>query len=148
MTTELIQKAVILNDKGEMLMVRRSKTDIRRPLQWDLPGGLREKDEELIASVQREILEETGLSVNDPKPIFSKTEVRKWKDKDSEQIQNVVFVFYIGKTKSKDVTISHEHSEFQWKPIAEATRDFEYPLQREVLRYIVNNDLVKDALSS
>ena len=65
MKTRIVQKAVVLNDAGEVLMLRRSKTDTRRPMQWDLPGGLREENEELLAGVEREITEETGLSVND-----------------------------------------------------------------------------------
>ena len=33
------QKAIIYNENGEILTIRRSKTDRKRPLTWDLPGG-------------------------------------------------------------------------------------------------------------
>ncbi len=147
MTSALIQKAVIFNLAGDVLMLRRSKTDIRRPLQWDLPGGLRESGEELIDSVKREILEETGLTVGDVVPVYASAEIRTWKNHNEEHEQNAVFLFYIAQTSKDEVTLSYEHDKMQWKSLAVALEEFEYELHKEVLKYILDNDLAKDALS-
>lgn len=46
---------VVLNDRGEFLMILRNGT-------WDLPKGKLEKGEDFQAAALREVVEETGLS--------------------------------------------------------------------------------------
>ena len=53
--------AVIWNDRGEVLLIRRAKEP--RKGQWSLPGGKVEFGETLIEGVRREVCEETGLEV-------------------------------------------------------------------------------------
>jgi len=142
MKTDVIQKAVILNNKGEILMVRRSKADVRRPLQWDLPGGYLEEGEEFIASIRREIAEETALEVTDVELAYAKTEIRKWKDHEGPHVRNVIFLSYLAKAGAGDVTLSSEHDMFQWKPLAEAIEQYEYPTHRELLKHILDNQLL------
>lgn len=138
MKTEIIQKAIVLNNDGKMLILRRSETDTRRPLQWDLPGGAFENGEEMIAGVEREILEETGLEVTGTTAIYSKTEYRKWETGEA----NVVFIFYGVHTNDDNVALSFEHNEHQWVTIVEAIPLFEYNMHRElfehVLKYSIN----------
>ena len=141
MKTQVIQKTVVFNPAGEILMLQRSKTDIRRPLEWDLPGGMHEEEEELIASVNREIVEETGLEVTGLKPVYTKTEVRAWKNDKGEHETNAVFIFYTAQVTSTDVKLSYEHNNFQWKPLEKALEQFEYYLHREVLQHIIDNHL-------
>jgi 8-oxo-dGTP pyrophosphatase MutT (NUDIX family) len=142
MKTQVVQKAIILDEKGQMLMLRRGKTDERRPLQWDLPGGLHEENEELMESVRREITEETGLQVTGLEPIYSKTEVRTWKNHGKEYTQNAVFIFYKARAASTDVKISYEHDKFQWKPVVQALEEYEYKLHGELIKYALDNDLL------
>lgn len=142
MQTQIIQKAIVLNKSGDMLMVRRSKTDVRRPLQWDLPGGMYEDGEELMPSVRREIDEETGLRVTHLLPIYSTTRVRRWNDEEGGHISNVVFIFYKAMAESTEVELSNEHDKFQWKPINEAVNDYDYDLHKDLLKYAIKNELV------
>ncbi len=53
--------AVVLAPNGDVLLVRRKNP----PLQgrWTLPGGKVEGGESLVEAVKREVLEETGLTV-------------------------------------------------------------------------------------
>lgn len=53
--------AVIWNDAGEVLLIRRTKEP--RIGQWSLPGGRVERGETLRQAVLREIREETGLEI-------------------------------------------------------------------------------------
>lgn len=52
--------AVVLRDR-EVLLVRRASDPLRG--QWSLPGGMLELGETLRQAAEREVLEETGLSV-------------------------------------------------------------------------------------
>jgi 8-oxo-dGTP pyrophosphatase MutT (NUDIX family) len=137
METRVVQKAVILN-KGQVLILRRSKTDVRRPLQWDLPGGLVDEGEELFASIKREIMEETGLKVDKLNPFFSKTDVREWIDDQGSHTINVVFMFYFCKTNKTEVKISHEHDKHQWVDLDKVIDEFEYPLHKEALKHLID----------
>lgn len=55
------QKAIILNEEGKLLAIRRSGTAPSRSLTWDFPGGDVDFGEELKSGMIREIKEETGL---------------------------------------------------------------------------------------
>ena len=61
--------AFILNGKGELLVVRRGKELAKGTL--DLPGGFVDMDENAEEGMLREIEEETGLQLNNPKYLFS-----------------------------------------------------------------------------
>lgn len=137
-STTIVQKAVILNASKEILILRRSDTDTRRPLQWDLPGGKCEEGESLEVAVSREIMEESALKVTSLSPIWSTTRYRRWESGES----NIVFIFYKAHTVgSVEVQLSSEHDKYQWVSITEARELFEYDLHREVFSYILDNQL-------
>lgn len=138
MKTHIVQKAVIINEKGQILIVRRSGTDTRRPLQWDLPGGQLEEDEELMAGVEREIFEETALEVSGTHLVFSKTEYRTWKGGNEA---SVVFLLYASHYENGKVVLSSEHDMCEWKTIEEALPMFEYPLHIEYLKYLLEHKI-------
>jgi len=142
MKTTVVQKAIVLNDKQQMLMLRRSKTDVRRPLQWDLPGGMHEEGEELLASITREITEEINLAVTDLRPVYAKTKVRTWKEDTLERVENVVYIFYVAQAASTDVRLSFEHDKFQWEVAAVAEQAYEYDTHKELLRHVISNHLI------
>lgn len=52
--------AIVVNDRDEILLLRHR---FRETHDWELPGGFLERDESLDAALQRELVEETGLSV-------------------------------------------------------------------------------------
>ena len=61
-------KALVRNDKGEVLLVK-EKSD-----KWDLPGGGIDHGEEPEDGIKRELLEELGVSaVSVGKPILTKS---------------------------------------------------------------------------
>ena len=50
--------AIVLNDRGEVLLVK----DVRKDA-WTFPGGIVEEGEGVLDGVKREVLEETGITV-------------------------------------------------------------------------------------
>ena len=138
MKTDNVQKAIVLNGDGKMLAIRRSSTDTRRPLQWDLPGGHLEDNEEMIAGIKREIKEETGLSVSNVHAIYAYSEPRSWDGGES----NVVFITYIAHASSSEVTLSFEHDKAEWLNIEDALELYKYPTHIKILKYVIDNKLV------
>lgn len=138
MKTDIVQKAIVLNADGKMLAIRRSNTDTRRPMQWDLPGGHLEDNEEMIAGIIREIKEETGLSVSNVHAIYAYSEPRSWDGGEA----SVVFITYAAHAPSSDVVLSFEHDKAEWVKIEDAVEMYEYPTHIKILKYIIDNKLV------
>jgi len=141
MKTQVVQNSIILHD-GKILILRRSPTSRRRPLQWGLVGGFLENNEELIAGIVREVFEESGMKVSNPNPVFAKTELRSWIEDDTKNQENVIYIFYLVKSETAEVVLSSEHVEFKWMTLEEALNELEYPLHKEVLQYILDNQLI------
>jgi ADP-ribose pyrophosphatase YjhB (NUDIX family) len=57
----LVGVGAVIVDEGRVLLVRRGTEPMLG--QWTLPGGLLEVGEPLLAGVVREVMEETGLTV-------------------------------------------------------------------------------------
>jgi ADP-ribose pyrophosphatase YjhB (NUDIX family) len=51
----------VFNTQGEVLLVQRGKPP--RVGQWSLPGGLIDLGERLVAAARREVMEETGVTI-------------------------------------------------------------------------------------
>ncbi len=63
MSTKVLAKAILQAEDGTILLLKRSETDTRRPLQWDFPGGGVDDSEDFVAAAIREIKEEMGLDI-------------------------------------------------------------------------------------
>lgn len=62
-----INLGIVLNKKGEVLMIRRAKKEVGKDgsvLTWAFPAGKQRYDETRSDCVKREILAETGYEVN------------------------------------------------------------------------------------
>ena len=60
-STPLMCVGAVIVEAGRVLLVRRGNEPMKG--HWTLPGGLLELGESLIEGVKREVLEETGLTV-------------------------------------------------------------------------------------
>lgn len=64
---DFINLGVVINNNGEVLMIRRVKLEVGRDgsvLTWAFPGGKQRLSEKRSECVKREILAETGYDVN------------------------------------------------------------------------------------
>ena len=101
------QKAILFNDDGKILTIRRTETAPSRPLHWDLPGGIFEFGEDLKEDIIREIEEETGLGVTGVSVIDAIGAL-------DDRNEFWVTICYIAKPTSDNVVLSYEHDEFKW----------------------------------
>lgn len=100
-------KAVIENEKGEMLLLQRNPKT-RDKANWDLAGGLIEDGESETIALLREVTEELSVSVE----IFKKGGAWSFfrpKDKKVVDVQN-----YHCRIISGDIVLSDEHVDYKW----------------------------------
>jgi len=99
------QKAEIKNGE-RFLVVKRAPNAHTYPNHWDFPGGRLEQGEAPKEGLKREVKEETNLDIkiNKPKFLFS----------EKLNVNHVVFVVYACNLISKDLRLSHEHTDYKW----------------------------------
>lgn len=100
--------ALLRNEKGEFLLLRRSENSRTNPGKWDLPGGKMNPDEPLKEGVVREVWEETGISIV-PGGIAGEVNFELPEKK-------VIAIVFNGGYIIADVKLSDEHIEYSWVP--------------------------------
>jgi 8-oxo-dGTP pyrophosphatase MutT (NUDIX family) len=106
---------------------------------WDFVKGNIEDGETLRQTVLREIKEETGIVdvefIND-----FEGKIEYHYKRDGELIHKEV-VFFLAKTKTTDVKISHEHLGFVWLSFNDALKRLTYKNAQNVLKKVKKLDL-------
>jgi 8-oxo-dGTP pyrophosphatase MutT (NUDIX family) len=100
---------LVFNKKGELLLLQRSSTDDMFPSQWCLPGGHVDPNEEGIKASQRELEEETLITLTD-EVITKKHELKNDK----------AFIEYFDVLLKDTPTVvlnSREHQNYEWVSI-------------------------------
>jgi len=110
----VIQKIVLAGAvayQGKILVLQRSKDDDSYPGLWELPSGKREPFESSLDALQREVKEETGLSVEPLMPVslFEFTVEKENEIRDATQINYLVKVM-----TTPNVRLSEEHQNYAW----------------------------------
>lgn len=121
-------KIVLLNPKGEILLLRRSDK-VSRAHGWDLPGGGVDKGENPYDSAIRELFEETGITINNLSLVDTSFQL--------EGDDEVVIIGYAGRADHKDPSLSWEHDAFEW---VSQTKINEYNLPK------LHFDIIKNSL--
>jgi 8-oxo-dGTP diphosphatase len=103
--------AILRNEKGEFLLLKRSEDSHTNPGKWDLPGGKLEREEILEEAIVREVWEETEITIV-PGEIAGYVTFELPEKK-------VIAIVYDGGYIVSDVKLSHEHTEYSWIPLDE-----------------------------
>ena len=130
-----VAKALVVNEHGELLLLRRSLSDTRRPGQWDMPGGGVDEGEDLIQAAIRETQEEAGITLKQPKTIYATSKIRPF--------GGVTWIFvHEALSSTPEVILSDEHDAFQWLKLQDVIGELEYDLHKEMLTYLLENKLI------
>lgn len=133
----VISKVLVVNEKGEVLALRRSQTDERRPGQWDFPGGRVDADEDTLNAVKREATEEAGVTLVDPRLVFAFSEM-------TTKHGSGTWLLYVDHVVGEpEVKLSFEHDAHAWKKPAELLKEITYERQQKMLQYVLDNDLLE-----
>ncbi|OZI44714.1 hypothetical protein CEK29_08395 [Bordetella genomosp. 5] len=81
-----VVNAIILDDWGRVLILRRAPWKSFLPSCWDLPGGHVEPGETLEQALRREVFEEVGLELG---AIDTLTAIWEWQVKRAQRIRKV-----------------------------------------------------------
>lgn len=132
MQTYLIAHALIVDQQGRILILRRSAENDVLPLTWDIPGGSCESGEDPQLAATRETLEETSLHITDLQ-LFSYTS-----NIDAEKDTQFVRLIFLTKYPGGYVRLNPaEHETFTWI-------DPSAPDQSPLVEYLPN--LLKEVL--
>lgn len=130
----VIAKIIVLDEKGDVLLLRRSKTAPRRPLEWDLPGGFVDpNDASYKAAALRELQEEAGVRVDDAQLIFAESAVTQ---RDFAGSHPATWLYFVVQMPRPDIVIGNEHDAFVWVPVGQALKDVKYERQLAALRFV------------
>lgn len=101
----IVAKAFVINKDGLILTLKRSSSDHDRPMTWDLAGGTVEYGEDPTDTVSREILEESGLMIENPQVFITKT---------TNNDKYIVRLLYYVRTSEDAIKLSSEHDAYKW----------------------------------
>ena len=138
MEHRVVAKVVVVNNEGKILLLRRSDTDVRRPLQWDIPGGHTDENELAEEAAVRETKEEAGIDLHarNLQLVYALSDV-------VQDDLNVTWLFFVGHIQGEPaVTISSEHKEFAWMTLDEAIAEIDYERQKVAFTYIRDHHLL------
>jgi 8-oxo-dGTP diphosphatase len=127
-------KAIIQNEAGETLLIKRSSKYDHLENQFDIPGGRINFGEDPLVGLQREIKEETNLDLNTVKSIIDVSTVFKSEEK------HIVRITYHCTIKPESLTnlkLSEEHIGHTWRNTNDMNQeDFKDQLLWSALRKI------------
>ena len=103
----LAVKSFVINEREELLLIKRSVADVHKPGLWEVPGGRLELGEDPFAGLKRETKEETGLDIQVKNPLRIHHFVR-------DDGQKITMITFLCQALSNSIVLSDEHSEFVW----------------------------------
>jgi 8-oxo-dGTP pyrophosphatase MutT (NUDIX family) len=114
-------KALIEDEQGRVLLLKApawEKGNIEA--HWDIPGGRIQEGGDVADTLEREIKEETGINRLESSKFITAV-ISNHQIKFEDQMLGLVLMIYEVKVpRGGDVTLSHEHTAFEWVSKKEA----------------------------
>ncbi|WP_406131803.1 NUDIX hydrolase [Streptomyces sp. NBC_00989] len=110
--------AVVMDDDGRVLLVRRSVTERFLPCVWGVPCGKLEPDERAEDGALRELKEETGLLGEIVRKIGESSFVSEYRGRETKNWQDNFLV----RPLTWEITLPEPDQTYLWLPPSELTR--------------------------
>lgn len=101
---------------------------------WDFPKGHVEKNEDDQSAAIRELEEETGLTGISLDTSFAHEITYFFRDRRSKALIRKTVIFFLARTESRKIMLSHEHVGFAFLSFDDAIKKVTFPAAKEVLR--------------
>lgn len=105
-------KAVIIDEDGKVLLMKRSETETHLQNLWDVPGGSLNHGEKPDNALKRETMEEANIEIEVIEPIKTWTYMH---DNGTHRFGAT----YLCKPLSEGIKLSDEHTDYRWVEIDE-----------------------------
>ncbi len=109
-------KAIIQNSKNEVLLLK-VNTELRDSNKWDLPGSLMEFDDSVETRLNKEVLEETGLTLQNWRLLeVSETIFERFTFGDEVKDVKIIVIGFTTNVMEENLKIilSDEHDNYKW----------------------------------
>ncbi len=105
--------AVIVKNK-KVLIVKRDDQEVLGAGTWSIPGGKSERGTDCYKNLEREVSEESGLKIKNPRFLLHLAWFREedW----------VMGFFWLADYKSGRVKLNYEHTDYKWISKEEAKK--------------------------
>ncbi|MEU7124316.1 NUDIX domain-containing protein [Streptomyces zaomyceticus] len=103
--------AFVVNEAGEVLLERRSDNG-----RWGMPGGVQEIGESIAGTVRREVLEETGISVEVIGLVGVFTDPGHVIEFSDGEVRQEFSLCFRARPISGEIKVSSESFEVRWVP--------------------------------
>lgn len=108
-------KAMIENDKGEVLLLLDSRQINKDWKAWDFPGGRMNDNEDFLKTLARELHEETGITeFHDPEFVTAILSTHEITLKDKSKVGLILIMYKVSVAQGTQVVLSEEHHEYRW----------------------------------
>ena len=128
--------AIVVKDK-KVLLVRRGQPPDKG--LWAIPGGRVELGETLKYAVEREILEETGITIKARKIVYTFDMIER--DKTGRVSYHYVIVDFLANYIKGELYAADDVSEGRWVTASEMSRMPMNEVTRQVLKKTIDFDL-------
>ena len=120
-------KILIINSKGKILLLHRNPAKANERKTWDIPGGRKQRGEDIAVTLRRELFEETGLQIGDKDVQFVGANLSTSRIQEGEiEAGLILFVYQCRWEGIPEVCLSREHSEFWWANPEEAREALQF----------------------
>lgn len=100
-------KVLMRNPEGKFLLLLRSDKYGTAAGKWDIPGGRIDKGTPLLDNLEREVREETGMTLTSAPILLSAQDILK-------EDKHVVRLTYAALTDGEPTLDGEEHTEYRW----------------------------------
>lgn len=120
-TLRVAAKSVIINQKGEVLLIKEATTyDEGTNLgKYQIPGGRLNIGESYEDGLHREAKEETSLEIKPLYPIY----VGEWHPIIKGVPHQIIAIFTVCEAITNDIKLSKEHDDYKWVNPAKLPKD-------------------------